>query len=65
MKQVQQNVKKHLVRYGSITDLQCLNKFGGRRLAGVIHRLRKEMNIETVMMDQKNSPSKYAKYKLL
>lgn len=66
MKEVQKNVKKHLLKFGSITDLQCLNKYGGRRLAAVICRLRnKGMNIKTIMMDQRNSSSKYAKYQIV
>ena len=64
MKHVQQKVKKHLERYGTITDLQCLNKYNGRRLSAVIHRLRAEMDIDTIMVSQKDSPAKYAKYKL-
>lgn len=66
MKQVQADVKRHLTKYGKITDLQCLNRYGGRRLSAVIHRLRRSgMNIETVMKDQKNSPNKYAEYRLI
>lgn len=65
MKDVQNKVKKHLEKYGSITDLQCLNKYKGRRLSAVIHRLRGTMKIDTVMMEQKDSPAKYAKYKLI
>ena len=67
-KQVQSDVKKHLERYKKITDLQCLMKYGGRRLSGAIHRLRgvpHSMNIETVMTKQKNSSAKYATYKLV
>lgn len=67
-KQVQANVKKHLLRYGKITDLQCLLKYGGRRLSDCIYRLKKaphNMNIETIMKPQKNSTAKYAEYKLV
>ena len=62
-KQVQPLVEKHLKRYGSITDLQCFLKFKGRRLSSVIHRLRKKMDIETIMVKQDGVF--YAKYKLL
>lgn len=66
MKEVQKSVKKHLLKKKEITDLQCLNLYGGRRLSAIIYRLRNEgMNIKTVLMKQKNSHSKYAKYQLV
>lgn len=68
MKEVQKSVKKHLLKKKEITDLQCLNLYGGRRLSAIIHRLRDSphnMNIKTVLMKQKNSHSKYAKYQLV
>lgn len=66
-KQVQAKVKEHLLKGKSITDLQCLNLYAGRRLSGCIHRLRNpphSMDIETIKMKQKNSSSRYAKYYL-
>lgn len=35
-----EQVKKHLLRYGKITQLQALDKFGTWRLSSIIHQLR-------------------------
>ena len=43
-----QEVKKHLIRFGNITPMTALAKYGCFRLASVINRLRNDgCNIKT------------------
>lgn len=54
-------IKRHLIRYGSITGLEALDNYGCFRLAAVIHKLRKlHWNIETDL--NHGHEIKFAKY---
>ena len=54
-----ENIKKHLKRYGSISPLEALNKYGCFRLAARISELKDSgLDIETDMSN------KFAVYKL-
>lgn len=58
----QKNIKKHLIRWRSITSWGAIQRYGCTRLAVVINRLRDQgMNIKTVMMPTKYN-THYAKY---
>lgn len=63
----QDKVEKHLLSGKSITDEQCRVKFGGHRLASVIHRLREKhrphgITIATKIVTKKKEGYSYAKY---
>lgn len=48
-----------------LTSMEAFKMFGVTRLAAIIHELRNEHNIDTVMMEGKNrydEHSSYAKY---
>jgi hypothetical protein len=55
-------ILEHL-KESSITPIDALNKYGCFRLAAVIHKLRKDHNIKTVL-EEKNNKS-YARYFLV
>ena len=59
MKSKKQQVREHLERYGEITPLEALDKYGSFRLSAIIFDLRKEgMKIETRIDKKKH----YANY---
>lgn len=58
-----QKVKKHLERYGSITSWEAIKNYNYTRLSDGIYKLRKTMNIETVMHYKKGTS--YAEYILI
>lgn len=58
-------VLAHLKRYGKITPIQALNKYGCMRLADIIFKLRKDYDIktlETATTDQYGNKVYYATY---
>lgn len=60
-KQVQTQVKFHLLLGKTITPNQCRKLYKGDRLASIIHRLKdKGMDIDKVMVYNKDS--QHAKY---
>lgn len=66
---IHEDVKKHLLKKGSITQLQCLELYGSWRLSARIFDLRKEgMNITTEKVNVKTrygATTQVAKYKLI
>lgn len=56
-------VKKHLQEHGSITSWEAIKRYNYTRLSDGIYKLRKTMNIKTVM-HYKNGTS-YAEYVLV
>lgn len=61
-KEVQKNIIDHLMKYGSITQLEAFQKYRSLRLAAVIIRLRERYNITTIMETDPNTGSQYARY---
>jgi hypothetical protein len=56
-------VYKHLCRYGKLTPLKALEKFGSFRLAARIRDLRDEgINIQTVIVERDGK--RFAEYRL-
>ena len=58
-----QKILKHLIRYGQITSMQAINKFGCTRLAARISDLKdKGIGIETVMVYKKTADGDHIHY---
>lgn len=55
-------VLSHLKRYGRITPINALHKYGCYRLSSVIHRLRQDGHKITTEID---SAQKYAIYRYM
>jgi len=60
-------VRAHLELNGTITSMEAFERYHITRLAGIIYRLRKTMDIETITLhghDQYGVYTQYAEYKL-
>ena len=64
-----QKVKDHLIKYGSITSIEAIEKYRATRLAAIIFNLRHKegYDIRTIMVDhvdQYGDNTQYANYVL-
>lgn len=57
-----QAIREHLQNFGSITSKEAWGKFGITRLASLINRLRKEMEILSI--EERNGRFNWVRYKL-
>lgn len=59
----EQKVLTHLYNSKTITDIQALKMYSIRRLAAIVHRLRRNVNIRTELVTIKNG-AQVARYHL-
>ena len=62
-----QQVREHLLTYGSITSWEAIVQYDATRLSAIIFDLRKSMDIDSIMMDdidRNGNHVRYAKYVL-
>lgn len=67
LKRQEDIVRAHLELNGTITSMEAFERYHITRLAGIIYRLRKTMDIETITLhghDQYGNYCQYAMYSL-
>ena len=64
----EQEVLRHIKKYGSITSMEAFEKYGITRLSARIYNLRREHNIVTIMRTSVNrygNEVNFAEYRLV